>query len=86
MLEAAHATQRVHADPGPSVWLSHFGENAIEFEIQLWIDDPEAGTGNIRSELLKRIWVLFKQHGVQLPYPQRDVHVKEWPALREDKS
>lgn len=86
MLEAANATQRVHADPAPTVWISSFGESAIEFEIQLWIDDPEAGTGNIRSDLLKRIWLLFKQHGVQLPYPQRDLHVKEWPALRSDKS
>lgn len=86
MLEAANATERVHAEPPPSVWISHFGESAIEFEIQLWIDDPESGTGNIRSELLKRIWLLFKEHGVHLPYPQRDVHVKEWPEIRSGKS
>lgn len=80
MLEAARATGRVHAEPPPAVWLSAFGDSAIQFEIQLWIDDPEAGVGNIRSELLKRIWVLFREHGVQLPFPQRDIHVKEWPA------
>jgi small-conductance mechanosensitive channel len=80
MLEAAQATDRVHADPAPTVWLHAFGDSAIEFEIQLWIDDPEAGVGNIRSDLLKRIWVLFKEHGIHLPYPQRDLHIKEWPA------
>lgn len=80
MVQAAQETDRVHRDPAPSVWLHAFGDSAIQFEIQLWIDDPEAGVGNIRSDVLKRIWVLFKDHGVQLPYPQRDIHVKEWPA------
>jgi small-conductance mechanosensitive channel len=80
MLQAAQEIDRVHRDPAPSVWLHAFGDSAIQFEIQLWIDDPEAGVGNIRSDVLKRIWVLFKDHGVQLPYPQRDIHVKEWPA------
>lgn len=80
MLQAAQENPRVHADPAPSVWLTAFGESAIQFEIQLWIDDPEAGVDNIRSDVLKRLWHLFHQHGVRLPYPQRDIHVKEWPA------
>lgn len=79
MLEAARATVRVHAEPPPAVWLSAFGDSAIQFEIQLWIDDPEAGVGNIRSDLLKRVWALFREHGIGLPFPQRDIHVKEWP-------
>lgn len=79
MLQAAQEHPRVHNEPEPSVWLTAFGDSAIQFEIQLWIDDPEAGVGNIRSDVLKRIWGLFKNHGVQLPYPQRDIHVKAWP-------
>ncbi len=80
MLQAAMETERVHKRPLPTVWLSAFGESAIQFEIQLWIDDPEAGVGNIRSDVLKRIWALFRDNGVRLPFPQRDIHVKEWPA------
>lgn len=83
MLQAATETERVHSDPAPSVWLHAFGDNAIQFEIQLWIDDPEAGVGNIRSDLLKRIWVLFRENGIHLPYPQRDLHIKEWPGKPE---
>lgn len=83
MLEAASAHPRVHPDPAPSVWLHAFGDSAIQFEIQLWIDDPEAGVGNVRSDVLKRIWALFNQHGVHLPYPQRDLHIKAWPAKPE---
>lgn len=81
MLQAAHEHPRVHPEPAPSVWLTAFGDSAIQFEIQLWIDDPEAGVGNIRSDVLKRIWVLFGEHGVHLPFPQRDVHIREWPGM-----
>ncbi len=86
MLQAAHEHPRVHAEPEPSVWLTAFGDSAIQFEIQLWIDDPEAGVGNIRSDVLKRIWGLFGEHGVHLPFPQRDVHIKEWPGRPERES
>ena len=81
MLQAARENSRVHNEPEPTVWLSAFGDSAIQFEIQLWIDDPEAGVGNIRSDVLKRIWVLFGQHGVHLPFPQRDVHIRDWPGM-----
>ena len=81
MLQAARENPRVHNEPEPTVWLTAFGDSAIQFEIQLWIDDPEAGVGNIRSDVLKRIWVLFGQHGVHLPFPQRDVHIRDWPGM-----
>lgn len=79
MLEAARGVSRVLGNPQPSVWLSSFGENAIFFEIQVWIDDPEEGIGNVRSDVLKRLWHLFRENGVRIPYPQRDLHIVEWP-------
>lgn len=79
MLQAARDTRRVLSDPAPSVWLSAFGENAIQFEIQLWINDPEEGITNVRSDVLKRLWRLFRDNGVRVPYPQRIVRMKRWP-------
>ena len=76
MLEAARAVKRVLNRPAPSVWLSAFGDNAIEFEIQCWINDPEEGVGNIRSDVLKKVWHLFREHGVEIPFPQRDIHFR----------
>jgi len=73
MVAAARAVKRVHNDPSPSVWLKAFGDNAIEFEIQCWIDDPEEGVGNVRSDVLKQVWHLFREHGVEIPFPQREV-------------
>ena len=85
MLKAAREAKRVLTNPSPVVWLAGFGDSSINFEILLWIDDPEAGLGNVRSEVLKRLWHLFKEHGIELPFPQRDVHVKHWPALPQDR-
>jgi len=73
MLQAARAVPRVHNTPAPSVWLRAFGDNAIEFEVQCWIDDPEEGVSNIRSDVLKQVWHLFREHGVEIPFPQREV-------------
>ena len=80
MIEAANASPRVLAAPKPAVWMIAFGENAIEHEIRVWILDPEAGIGSVRSEILNRLWGLFRENGISVPFPQRDVRVKEWPG------
>jgi len=82
MLEAARQTRRVLDVPAPSVWLHAFGTDAIEFEAQLWIRDPEEGIGNIRSDYLKKLWRLFRDTGVQVPFPQRDLNLRDTPELR----
>lgn len=63
------------------VWLLAFGESAIQFEIQLWIGDPQDNVGGLRSDLLMGIFRAFDEHGISIPNPQRDIHVKAWPGL-----
>jgi small-conductance mechanosensitive channel len=84
MIEAANASPRVLSTPKPNVWMTAFGENAIQHEIRIWILDPEAGIGPVRSDILNRVWELFKENGISVPFPQRDVRVKEWPAGGEE--
>ncbi|MFM6932159.1 MAG: mechanosensitive ion channel family protein [Novosphingobium sp.] len=79
LLEAAHSLPRVLDRHPPQVWLHGFGSNAIEFEVQMWIDDPEEGLGNLRSDLLKAIWRSFVAHGIEVPLTQHDIHIREWP-------
>jgi small-conductance mechanosensitive channel len=81
MIQAAEESTRVLKVPKPNVWLRAFGDNAVEHEILVWISDPEAGVGNVRSEILNRLWVLFKENGIDIPFPQRTVQIKEWPEL-----
>jgi small-conductance mechanosensitive channel len=79
MIQAATESKRVLETPGPRVWLRAFGESSVDHEILVWISDPEGGVGNVQSEILNRLWLLFKEHNISIPYPQRDIRVKEWP-------
>ncbi len=80
ILEAALGLPRVLDRREPKVWLTAFGDSAIEFELLIWIEDPEDGLGNLRSDVLKSIWERFKVGGVEIPFPQHDVRIREWPA------
>jgi small-conductance mechanosensitive channel len=80
MVQAATESKRVLDTPAPRVWLRAFGESSVDHEILVWIGDPESGVGNIQSEILNRIWVLFKENGIEIPFPQRDIRIKEWPG------
>jgi len=79
MLDAADASPRVLDMPKPAVWMTAFAESAIEHEIRVWISDPESGLGSVRSEILSRVLELFRENGIAVPYPQRDIRVKAWP-------
>lgn len=79
LLKAAIGLPRVLERRPPEVWLHSFGDNAVVFEVQVWIEDPEEGLGNLRSDLLKVVLKSFRENGIKFPYPQRDIHVKEWP-------
>ena len=76
MLRAAAESPRVLKSPKPNVWLSAFGDDSVEHEILAWISDPEGGVGNVRSDVLNRLWWLFKEHGIGIPFPQRDVTIR----------
>ena len=80
-LEAANADQRILKEPVAAVRLTGYGDNSVDFELRAWILDPTDGLGNIRSAFYIRIWDLFKENGIEFPYPQRDLHIKELPQL-----
>jgi small-conductance mechanosensitive channel len=76
MLEAAKSSERVLKAPPPTVWMSEYGDSSVNFIIHCWIQDPEEGVGNVRSAVLKKLWWLFKENGVEIPFPQRDLHIR----------
>ena len=76
MEDAARAHSRVLDDPAPSARLMAFGDSGIELELRIWIQDPEAGLANVRSDLNLAIWRAFKDAGIAIPYPQRDLHIR----------
>lgn len=83
ILAEANKLPRVLDRRQPEVWLADFADSAVVFEVQLWIDDPEDGLGNLKSDLLKAVWKSFKAEGIEIPFPQRDLRIKEWPGKPE---
>ncbi len=79
MLEAADEGPRVLKKPAPVCWITGFGDSAVNHELRLWISDPEGGLGNIQGDVFLRIWDKFKAAGIEIPFPQRDVHVRSLP-------
>ena len=79
MVEAATGALRVLSDPKPSVWLKGFGDSSVDHDILVWIADPEMGVGNVRSDILNRVWKLFAEHHIEIPFPQRDIHIRTMP-------
>jgi small-conductance mechanosensitive channel len=75
MLRAAAESPRILDDPKSNVWLTEFGENGVKHEILVWINDPQSGIGSVRSDVLNRLWVLFKDNGIVVPCPKRDVRI-----------
>ncbi|MBA3564309.1 MAG: mechanosensitive ion channel, partial [Gammaproteobacteria bacterium] len=76
---AADNITRVLTDPTPQARLIGFGDNGLELELRIWIMDPQAGVVNVRSDVNRAIWRLFKEHGITIPYPQRDLRVISLP-------
>ena len=74
--EAALSQDRVLKDPGPSVALSAFGADGLEFTLGYWIADPENGQLNLRSLVNRSILKSLRDNGIEIPYPQRVLHMK----------
>lgn len=77
--KAASKTERIIQDPPPICLLVGFGDSSVDLELQAWIDDPANGVKNVTSEILLNIWDAFHEQGIEIPFPQRDVHIKTMP-------
>tara|TARA_R110002096_G_scaffold119495_7_gene258967 strand:+ start:525 stop:1934 length:1410 start_codon:yes stop_codon:yes gene_type:complete len=74
--ESANTTERVIEDPAPRCNLVGFGDSAVDLELRFWINDPHNGIGQVRSDVLLKIWDAFHQNNIDFPFPQRDVNLK----------
>lgn len=85
MLACAKASSRVLVDPVPLTRLMEFGDNGISLELRIWIRDPENGLGGVRSEVNLAMWKAFKNAGITIPFPQRDIHIKEGSFMSNEQ-
>lgn len=75
MEDAARAHTRVLDNPPPRALLLAFADSGINLELGFWIADPQEGTGNVRSDVNLMIWRSFRENGIEIPFPQREVRL-----------
>jgi small-conductance mechanosensitive channel len=75
MLEAAKETKRVIEDPPLNCLVLGFGDNGVNLELRMWIQDPQNGVRNVASDVYLKIWDKFHENGIEFPFPQRDIHL-----------
>ena len=63
----------------PVCWMTEFGDSSLNFLLRFWIDDPQQGLTNIRGKVLLALWDTFKENGVEIPFPQREITIKNTP-------
>jgi small-conductance mechanosensitive channel len=80
LLTACEGQARVLREPAPVSRLMHFSDSGIELELRFWISDPQEGVNNVRSEVNRAIWRLFKEHKITIPVAQHDVRVHSAPS------
>lgn len=73
LLQATDEQPRILRDPKPVSRMMGFNDYGIDLELRFWIADPQEGVNNIRSDVNRAIWRLFKQHNITIPVAQREV-------------
>jgi small-conductance mechanosensitive channel len=77
LVDAALGTERVLPDPAPAARLAKFGTDGLEFSLLFWIADPSNGQLNVRSDVNLRVLAGLRAAGIEIPYPQRVVHLRQ---------
>jgi small-conductance mechanosensitive channel len=80
-IEAASAVDRVIDEPPPRCLLIGFGDSSVDLQIRLWIGDADKGIRNVSSDVLLNVWDRFRENGIEIPFPQRDVHIRSADGL-----
>jgi small-conductance mechanosensitive channel len=75
LIEACESQERVLKTPAPNAFLSQFGADGLEFTVSYWIGDPENGQLSLRSAINMLILAALREHKIEIPYPQRVMHM-----------
>jgi small-conductance mechanosensitive channel len=75
-IESAAESPRVVDSPSPVCLLKGFGDSSVDLEIRYWVNDPQNGLSNLESQILLSVWDRFHENDIEIPFPQRDLHLK----------
>ncbi|WP_306252668.1 mechanosensitive ion channel family protein [Parvularcula sp. IMCC14364] len=74
--DLAVTVDRVLEKPRPRCNLVEFGDSSVNFDLRFWINDPRNGITNVRSDVMMAIWDWLHEQEIEIPFPQRDLHIR----------
>ena len=81
-VSAAMNIDRVLKIPGPKCLINEFGDSTVNLSLRVWINDPQNGIGSVKDAVLSEIWDSFHANGIEIAFPQRDLHIKDAVPLK----
>ena len=81
LLSVAKANPGVLKNPAPYVRFDEFGDSSLNFNMLIWTSEYSDRPSALKSELYYAVFKAFKEHGIEIPFPQRDVHIKSNPDV-----
>jgi len=85
LLEAAAEHPRTIADPEPVCFLRNFGDSSVDFTLFFWVADVTEGRWEPQSNVMYAIWQKFKDNNIEIPFPQRDLHLRSSETLKVEQ-
>jgi small-conductance mechanosensitive channel len=78
IMEAVNETESIEKNEKNEVWFVNYGESSLDFLALCWVDIGSGlNSAVVKTELLERIWFKFKENNVEIPFPQRDVWIRQ---------
>jgi len=86
-LNASTSIKRILKNPEPKCLVMAYGDSTVNLQLRVWINDPKNGIANVKDEVLMAVWDSFHANGIDIAFPQRDLHIKSavpFQVLRDD--
>jgi small-conductance mechanosensitive channel len=84
LIAAARSDAHVLEDPAPNVFLKQFGESSIDFDLVVWSTEMSHRPSRFKSDLNFAIEEKLREAGIEIPFPQRDVHIRSGSIRAEE--
>ncbi|MBE3639645.1 mechanosensitive ion channel family protein [Mangrovicoccus algicola] len=83
-VEAAQGVGRVLGSKPPVCHITGFGDSSVDYILRFWITDPTGGLTNVRGAVYLALWDAFRENGISIPFPQREVRILGSEPDREE--
>jgi small-conductance mechanosensitive channel len=81
-LSAATSIDRILKTPEPKCFVTEYGDSTVNLQLRIWINDPKNGIANVKDAVLLAVWDSFHANGIEIAFPQRDLHIKSAAPLK----